>query len=192
MISVRRRTICLTLAALLALTVCTGAALAYCQPEAASAAAAGVDPLYCGGRGHHGGGRGGHHGGGGHGCHGTQTTAAEPAYPWLFCPSKGCVDTGCTRTDHFHYCSALCADPEHEHYCELEGTEFPCGESWHRSGCAHANTVVYSKGCTDDHHDCTAAGHYHHCSVDCTNPAHEHFTVCRYADGSVEMVMKTA
>ena len=194
MISVRRRIICLPLAVLLALTVCTGAALAYCPPEAAAAAAAGADPLYCGGGGHHGEGRGGHHGGGGHGCHGTQTTEEEPAYPWLFCPSKGCVDMNCTDETHYHYCPALCDDPDHEHYCDLEDVEFICGETWHRSGCCHTGVTNYSYscGCTDDYHNCTRRGHYHHCPADCTNPLHRHFDIVRNDDGSVEMVPKTA
>ena len=180
----RKKILCLTLAAVLALTACTGAALAYSQTEADG-------PLYCHGGGHHGGNGGGRHGSGHHGTQ-TTTTTTEPAYPWLFCPSKGCVDVNCTNTNHFHYCSALCADPAHEHYCDLEDVTFSCGESWHRSGCAHEGTVVYSKGCTDDHHDCKEAGHYHHCPADCADPAHEHFTVCRHADGSVELVMKAA
>lgn len=187
----KRKMVCRTLALLLAVTVCAGAALACGRPEAARAGD-GIDLLYCGG--HHG---GGHHGGGRHGCHGgSQSTDAGTVSgtecPWLFCPSKGCVDVNCTNADHYHYCPALCADPEHEHYCDLEGVEFACGETWHRSGCCHQGTVVYSKGCTDDYHNCTVKGHYHHCPVDCANPAHEHFTIARNADGSVEMVMRKA
>lgn len=176
-----KRLACLVLAAL-AVLACTGAALASWQPEEPGV------PLYCG----HGHG-GGHHGGRGH--HGSRTgtadTAEEPAYPWLFCPSKGCVDENCTDPEHFHYCSPLCEEAEHEHYCETE-PDFACGDGWHRSGCGHTGTVVYSKGCTDDHHDCVKRGHYHHCSADCVNPAHEHFTICRRADGSVERILKTA
>ena len=168
----------LTLAVLMALTVCVGVAMAY--------PAEGVNPLYChhgGGRGHH----GGHHGG-------AVETVSGPEYPWLFCPSMGCVDVDCTDEAHYHYCPALCDDPSHEHYCELEDVTFACGETWHRSGCCHTGVTAYSysNGCTDDAHTCTARGHYHHCPATCVNPVHGHFTISRTADGGVEMVKKTA
>ena len=77
----KKKRVCLVLAALLALTVCTGMALAYCQAEAA-----GPEVLYCHGNGHHG---GGHHGGdSGHG-------TAE-ACGWRFHAYGDCADVNCT------------------------------------------------------------------------------------------------
>lgn len=176
---IKKRLGCLVLAVLMMLTVCAGAAMAFSQED--------VVPLYC----HHGGGRG-HHGGGHHGT--ASGTADGSEYPWLFCPSKGCVDMNCTDETHYHYCPALCDDPDHEHYCDLEDVEFICGETWHRSGCCHTGVTNYSYscGCTDDYHNCTRRGHYHHCPADCTNPLHRHFDIVRNDDGSVEMVPKTA
>jgi len=105
MVTLRKKKLaCLTLAAMLALTVCTGAAGAYCQPEAASAIAVeGVSPLYCHGH--------GHHGGRGHGCHGGVQNC-----DWLFHACGDCKNVNCTDEDHAHRCPVDCTNENHHHY----------------------------------------------------------------------------
>lgn len=99
----RRKTGCLALAVLLALTVCGGAAQADCQMKAASPAAAEeVAPLYCHGH-------GGRHGG--HGHHGS----AE-ACDWLFHACGECTDVNCLDENHAHRCPMDCTNPDHQHY----------------------------------------------------------------------------
>ena len=100
----KKKLVCLTLAAMMALAVCSGAALAYCQPEAASVMAAG-DVLYCHGKGRH----GGHQGG--HGHHGKGETC-----DWLFHGCGDCWDVNCTDEDHDHQCAADCTNEDHHHY----------------------------------------------------------------------------
>jgi len=109
---VRKKMACLTLAAMLALTVCSGAALAYGQPEAASAMAA-ESALYCHGHGHHGG-----RGHGGHGCHGGAETC-----DWLFHACGDCWDVNCTDEDHDHRCPADCTNLKHHHYGVCQYTD---------------------------------------------------------------------
>lgn len=102
----KKKMVSLTLAALLALAVCSGAALAYYQPETPAAAAAeAAGPLYCHGGGHH----GGRHGG--HGHHGSAETCE-----WLFHACGECKNVNCQDEDHAHRCPADCADGDHHHY----------------------------------------------------------------------------
>ena len=101
----RMRAVCLAMAALLALTVCTGAGLAYCQPEAAAVAGS-AGPLYCHGHGGHGG-----HGRGGRGHHGSAETC-----DWLFHACGDCADVYCDDEDHIHRCPVDCDDEDHLHY----------------------------------------------------------------------------
>ena len=92
---VKRKLACLALALMLAVTVCTGAALAYSQPEA------GI--LYCHGSGHH---------GGRHGGHGHHTETCD----WLFHACGDCTDVYCTNEDHAHRCPVDCDNADHCHY----------------------------------------------------------------------------
>ena len=95
----KRKTVSLLLAVLLALSVCGSAALAYSHP-----AAEGVELLYCHGSGHHG------SRSGGHGHHGESETC-----DWLFHACGKCRDVNCTDEDHDHRCPLDC-DEDHRHY----------------------------------------------------------------------------
>lgn len=101
----RKKTVSLLLAFLMALAVCGDAALASGRLEAA-AATEGVGVLYCRGRGgHHG--ENGHHGGSSH--HGKAETCG-----WLFHACVYCGDVYCTDESHAHRCPVDCTD--HDHY----------------------------------------------------------------------------
>ena len=122
----RKRTVCLVLAALLALTLCTGAALAWYQPEAAAAIAVeGVDALYHHGHGHHG---GGHHGGCDH--HGSDCQCEVEECDWLFRTYGRCKDVNCTKKSHSHHCDVDCTTEWHKHYsvCQYEDGTLMLGE----------------------------------------------------------------
>ena len=106
----KKKMVCAVLAALLALTLCTGAGLAYCQPDIVSAITVGsIDPLYHHGSSHH----GGHHDSGHH----DSGHHDEPEdCDWLFRAYGKCKDVNCTKKSHSHRCDADCANENHRHY----------------------------------------------------------------------------
>ncbi|MDE7263012.1 MAG: hypothetical protein K2N78_13260 [Oscillospiraceae bacterium] len=172
----KKKKVCLVLAALLALAVCTSAALAFCQPETASAIA--VEPLYCHGSGHHGG--NGHHGGQGH--HGSMETC-----DWLFHAYGDCMNVYCTDETHVHRCEADCDDVYHQHYsvCQYSDGTLALGQrkacSWLFHACGDCTNVY----CTDE-------THAHRCKADCDNVYHQHYGVCQYADGTLALGQRKA
>ncbi len=165
----KKKRVCLVLAALLALTVCAGMALA----------ADGA--LYCHGGGHHG---GGHHGGDGHhsGDHGT----AE-ACGWRFHAYGDCSDVNCTREGHVHRCTMDCADAGHQHYGVCQYTDGTLALTQRVEAC---DWRFHAYGtCADV--NCTRKDHAHRCTVDCTDAGHQHYGVCKYADGTFALTQKT-
>ena len=115
-------------------------------------------------------------------------TQRMEACDWRFHAYGTCGDVNCTRQVHVHRCAVDCSNADHQHYGVCRYTNGTFTLTQRTEACDwlfHAHGTCADVNCTDE-------THAHRCPVDCDHAEHQHYGVCRYANGTLALLEKKA